>query len=87
MIMQTKLTLRLDKDLIQSAKAYSARSGKSLSQLVADYFALLSVNETDEGLERPIEPLPPVTRALKGALKGADVSIEDYQQYLEDKFL
>ena len=85
--MQTKLTLRLDKDLIQSAKQYSKRSGKSLSQLVADYFLLLSASKTDEALEFSDEQLPPLTRSLKGALKGSDVSVADYKKYLEDKYL
>jgi len=85
--MQTKLTLRLDKDLIQSAKEYSARRGTSLSQLVADYFSLLSLSESAAEMETPVEQLPPLTRSLKGALKGADVSIADYQQYLEEKHL
>ncbi|MGH8605739.1 MAG: DUF6364 family protein [Gammaproteobacteria bacterium] len=35
---QTKLTLRLDKELIEAAKRYAEISGNSLSQLVADYF-------------------------------------------------
>ncbi|HZC00332.1 MAG TPA: DUF6364 family protein, partial [Gammaproteobacteria bacterium] len=38
--MQTKLTLRLDKKLIEAVKRYAEISGKSLSQLVADYFSL-----------------------------------------------
>ncbi|MBE0418315.1 MAG: hypothetical protein IBX63_11175 [Coriobacteriia bacterium] len=40
--MGTKLTLRLDEDLIRRAKRHSARSGKSVSRLVADYFALIA---------------------------------------------
>ncbi|MDL1984388.1 MAG: DUF6364 family protein, partial [Deltaproteobacteria bacterium] len=39
--MNSKLTLRLDEDLIQSAKSYSAKTGKSVSKIVADYFALI----------------------------------------------
>ena len=36
--MQTKLTLRLDEHLIENAKVFAKQSGKSLSQMVADYF-------------------------------------------------
>ncbi len=39
--MNSTLTLRLDEDLIQSAKSYSAKTGKSVSKIVADYFALI----------------------------------------------
>ena len=38
--MQTKLTLRLDEELIGVAKAFARSSGKSVSRIVADYFAL-----------------------------------------------
>ena len=81
--MQTKLTLRLDARLIEQAKEQARLSGKSLSQLVADYFVQLG--------EAPVQqPLPPVIRALKGALKGSagrqDVPDEqDYRRQLEDK--
>ena len=78
--MQTKLTLRLDEELIESAKRYSHRSGKSLSQLVAEYFALLTedVRPTDD-------ELPPRTRRLVGSLAGATVGEQDYREYLEAK--
>jgi uncharacterized membrane protein len=37
----TKLTLRLDSGLIESAKAFAQDQQRSVSQLVADYFARL----------------------------------------------
>ena len=37
--MSTKLTLRLDAELIEAAKAYAAQEGRSVSELVAGYFA------------------------------------------------
>jgi hypothetical protein len=80
--MNTKLTLRLDEDLIKSAKAYAARSGKSLSQLVEAYFFMLDKNATPK-----IKELPPIVKGLKGALKNADIDESDYKKYLEDKYL
>lgn len=80
--MQTKLTLRLDEELIQRAKSLAKRTGKSVSQIVADYFALL-----EEQPQKHNFPLTPVVRSLKGALRGADVDVEDYRRYLEDKYL
>ena len=38
--MHTKLTLRIDEDLIKRAKTYSRQTGKSVSQLVADYLEM-----------------------------------------------
>lgn len=78
--MNTKLTLRLDDELISSAKRYSARSGKSLSQLVADYFTLLDANATEAGAT----PTPRV-RALLGVLAGAAGDEADYRRHLEHK--
>ena len=41
--MQTKLTLRLKKQLVDSAKEYASSQGKSVSKMVADYFKLLNM--------------------------------------------
>ena len=80
--MQTELTLRLDAHLIQRSKSYSEKIGKPISQIVADYLALLS-----EESSKDVSELTPVVRSLKGALRGAKVSKDDYRQYLEDKYL
>jgi hypothetical protein len=82
--MNTKLTLRLDEDLIQKAKRYSDASGKSLSKLVADYFALIeTARDEDRGA------LPPKVRALLGALApasgGPSADERDYRRHLEEK--
>lgn len=76
--MQTKLTLRLDEDLIQTAKAFARSSGKSVSRIVADYFALLGRGR--DGVE-----ISHGVRSLKGSLRGARE--DDYRRYLEDKYL
>lgn len=79
--MNTKLTLRLDDHLIDKAKRYSHRSGKSISQLVADYFALIEADEPIPGTE-----ITPRVRAMIGSLKGASVDEEDYRRHLEEKY-
>ena len=82
-----KLTLRLDRTLIARAKAYARSRGKSVSSLVSDYFALLQ--ERPEG-RRPKpasqDGLPPITRSLRGALRGSQIDERDYREYLERKF-
>lgn len=80
--MQTKLTLRLDDELINQAKAYAKKSGKSVSQIVAGYFSLLGVEPQKERSE-----FTPLVRSLKGSLKGAKVGRQDYYNYLEEKYL
>ncbi|MFT4241344.1 MAG: DUF6364 family protein [Acidovorax sp.] len=80
--MQTKLTLRLEDRLIAQAKARAQRRGKSLSQLVADYFVQL--DEPRAAAAR--EPLPPTVASLRGALKGAAVlDEEDWRAHLRAK--
>jgi Family of unknown function (DUF6364) len=78
--MQTKLTLRLDEELIEQAKSYSGRVGKSVSQIVADYFRVLGA-EQDESAPS----LAPLTESLHGLLKDAKVDEQDYRRYLEEK--
>lgn len=79
--MNTKLTLRLDDRLIQNAKRHSSKSGKSVSKLVADYFALIDADEEIPGTE-----ITPRVRALIGGLKGATVTEADYRRHLEEKY-
>lgn len=79
--MHEKLTLRLDRALIEKAKRYSRAHGKSVSRLVADYFAVL-----DSGHEAGT-PLPPLTASLRGALQGREVSEADYRAHLDAKYL
>ena len=80
--MQTKLTLRLDDELINRAKSYAKKSGKSVSQIVAGYFSLL-----DAKPEKETSEFTPIVRSLKGSLKGATVGKKDYYEYLEEKHL
>ncbi len=76
--MNTKLTLRLDEELIARAKRHSAESGKSVSQLVSDYFTLIDSQESD------VEITPRV-RSLRGVLAGSDLDESDYRRHLEEK--
>ncbi len=80
--MRAKLTLRLDAELIQLAKSYSRETGKSLSQIVADYFARLTARPAEE--ETATTPL---VRSLRGSLQGAEIDEDDYRRHLETKYL
>lgn len=78
--MQTKLTLRLDDRLISRAKEYARDAGKSLSQIVAEYFVAIV-----SPVPRSFEATPAVSR-LRGILKRSGVGDEsDYLAYLEKK--
>ncbi len=79
--MQTKLTLRLDDELIAAAKEHAKGAGKSLSQMVADYFEAITKVRRE-----PVEMTPTVAR-LRGSWKGSGVDERDYYAYLEEKYL
>jgi hypothetical protein len=79
--MNTKLTLRMDDNLIESAKQYSAKTGKSVSRIVADLFEIIK----NEKIEKNYS-ITPAVLSLKGALKGKSVDEMDYKKYLEEKY-
>ena len=80
--MLTKLTLRMDDNLIESAKEYSSQTGKSVSRIVSDLFEIIK----NEKIKRD-EPLPPTVRSLRGILKGKGLDEKTYKEYLEEKYL
>lgn len=76
--MRVKLTVELEQALIERAERYAEASGKSVSQLVADYFAQLAGAFNEEAL-------PPITRSLSGVLAGRDTDKTDYYRHLARK--
>jgi hypothetical protein len=76
----TKLTLRMDRELVRRAKSYARKSGKSVSAIVADFFELLGKDETS-GRTR----LTPTVRSLLGVMQGETLSKNDYRKHLERK--
>lgn len=80
--MHTKLTLRIDEELIERAKSHARRSGKSVSQLVSNYLEMLPRPERS----RP-RTLTPIVESLRGVLAGSGLDEEDYRRHLEEKFL
>jgi len=77
--MQTKLTIRVNRELIQSAKHYAARHQISLSQLVENYFKVLSASQNE-----PVEQTP-LLNQLSGILP-ADASMEEHRRHLDEKY-
>lgn len=80
--MQTKLTLRLEKQLVELAKEYASAQGKSVSKMVADYFMLLNKTQDTQSDE-----LAPIAQSLKGSLGKTQIDESDYKEYLEKKYL
>lgn len=80
--MHKRLTLRIDEDLIEQAKAYSKAAGKSVSQLVADYLALLPQRPTGQSPR-----LTPNVQSLRGLMRRGSGDEQDYRRHLEEKYL
>jgi len=80
---QTKLTLRLEQRLIRRAKAYARRTGKSVSELVADFFGRLDA--PTEGAPTDVAAQSPAVQSLVGALARSRLDEADYRAHLVEK--
>ena len=78
--METKLTLKLDQSIIQSAKKYAENNNRSLSKLVEDYFRNLVI-ETD-----PQKKYSPLIEELSGVISEKELKKLNYVEYLEKKY-
>ncbi len=81
--MDAKLTLKLDSEVIEKAKAYAEVRGESLSRMVESYFLGL----TREQRRDEAEPRG-VVAELAGLLAGAEIGDEKeaYTEYLTKKY-
>jgi hypothetical protein len=73
--MTTKLTLTIEEDIIDKAKKYAKKKGRSLSDIIENYLKIVVAEKAD--LETEIGPL---TKSLKGSFKKP--SDFDYKKQL-----
>ena len=75
---ETKMTVRVPRDLLENAKRYAQQHDTTLTRLVSNYLRRLSTQD---------DPLAeaPIVQHLSGAL-SPDVSEADYKSYLEGKY-
>jgi hypothetical protein len=88
--MNTKLTLTIDKAVIEQAKIYASKQGRSLSAMIENY--LKAVTSKEEKIDSKDE-LSPIVKSLIGSFKmSADFDYkeelskmreEKYQKYLD----
>lgn len=76
--MNTKLTLTLEKEIIEQAKKYASNKGRSLSEMVENYFRYI----TDAKIEEENQ-LSPRVKKLRGILKVG--SSFDYKRTLDEE--
>jgi hypothetical protein len=80
--MTTKLTLTVEKEVIERAKSYAKQSGRSLSELIEQYLDSLTKEKSGEAVS-------PKLKKLIGAVKIPKNFDEkkELQSYLERKHL
>ncbi len=83
--MNTKLTLKLDKAVIEEAKVYAYKKQQSLSSLVEQYFRFLTASRDPESDSPEISP---TIKQLSGILSPLNLekNKEEYVDFLEEKY-
>ncbi len=81
--METKLTLRLKKKVIDQAKKYANDHETSLSKLIENYLSAIT-NET-----RSEETISPLVQSLSGVIHipGSEDAKAKYHKHLNEKYL
>ncbi len=80
--MNTKLTLSLEKTIIEQAKFYAKNTGKSLSELIENYLKTLTQEPSNQGIS-------PKLKKIVGAVNLPKNFNEDQElrSYFEQKHL
>jgi hypothetical protein len=74
---ETKLTVRIPRDLVNKAKQFAAQNHTTLTNLIEAYLQNIPAQGSLEDA--------PIVRRLSGSL-SQDVSIDDYHKHLEEKY-
>ena len=77
--MNTKLTLTIEKEVIEKAKEYAKEKNRSLSDIIENYLKILTTEEK----KQVTEPLNPIVNSLKGSFKTSKKM--DYKKELEKR--
>ncbi len=80
--MTTKLTLTVEKSIIERAKLYAKNTGRSLSELIENYLETVTAEKQDANIS-------PKLKKIVGAVKlPADFNEDkELREYLEKKHL
>lgn len=81
--MDTKLTLKLDQEIIEKAKKYASEKKISLSRIVENYLNSLTSDKTNNDIQ-----ISPFVKSLSSGIKiPADYDYKkDRADYLEQKY-
>lgn len=74
---QTKLTVRVPRDLLENVKRYAARNNTTLTDLIETYLRRIPAQGSLDDA--------PIVRRLSGILPES-LSIQDYREHLAKKY-
>ena len=74
---ETKLTVRVPRDLLDNVKRYAAQNNTTLTELIRAYLRRIPA-------QSPLEDAP-IVRGLTGTL-SPDLTVQDYKSHLEEKY-
>lgn len=81
--MDTKLTLKLDKDIIEKAKSYASQTNRSLSSIVESYFQSLTSDKKEAAKDFEITAFVRSMASEKSL--PVDLDEKEYFDYLSQK--
>ena len=76
--MDTKLTVRVPRHLLENAKRYARENNTTLTELISAYLQNIPTEQESIGQA-------PIVRRLTGLL-SSNISVEDYKKHLEEKY-
>jgi len=74
---KTKLTVRVERKLLENAKHYAAEHNTTLTDLINTYLQQIHTGD--------ILGQAPIVRRISGTL-SQDLSVRDYKEHLEEKY-
>jgi len=75
---ETKLTVRLPRELLENAKRYARKQNTTVTNLIGEYLRRMPAS-------LDVLQDAPIVRRLSGTL-SKNVSVEDYKKHLEAKY-
>ncbi|GAA4066609.1 hypothetical protein GCM10022389_09310 [Flavobacterium cheonanense] len=84
--MDTKLTLKLDKEVIEKAKIYVAKQNISLSSMVENYLKAITSNNNEETKNVEISDFIKSIPLKNGGIQADFDYKKDRQDYLIEKY-
>jgi len=86
-IMDTKLTLKLDKKVIERAKKYAVSKNRSLSRIIESYLQTLTIQDDSKNNKADLDISP----FVKSMSTGVHIPVEldykkEYSDYLTQKY-